>query len=103
MYIYNVELAFGHCRYDGSKLPIEQIALAEQKALMGFTRYFRGSQINHPLGAYLTLENHVLIEPSSVIRAYTIQEVDSHLKELLALAREIATILEQVCVLLCIF
>ena len=96
-----VELAFGHCRSDGSKLPIHQITFTEQRGLIVFSHCFRGSQVHHPLGAYLTPENRVVIEPSTVIRAYA-QEVDAHLEELLALSREIANILDQECVLLAI-
>lgn len=96
-----VELAFGHCGSDGKILPTRQIALAEQRCLMVFSHCFRGSQVHHPLGAYLTPENRVVIEPSTVIRAYA-QEVDSHLEQLLALCREIANTLEQACVLLAI-
>ena len=97
-----VELAFGHCRSDSSILPPHQIALAEQRGLMVFSRCFRGSQVHHPFGAYLTPENRVVIEPSTVIRAYA-QAVDSHLNELLELCHEIANTLEQDCVLLAIF
>lgn len=96
-----VELAFGHCRSDGRLVPIHQIALAEQRALIVFSHCFRGSQVHHPLGAYLTTENRVVIEPSTVIRAYA-QEVDSHLEQLLALCHDIANTLEQACVLLAI-
>ncbi len=96
-----VELAFGHCRSDGRLVPIHQVALAEQRGLMVFSHCFRGSQVLHPLGAYLTTENRVVIEPSTVIRAYA-QEVNSHLEQLLALCHEIADILEQACVLLAI-
>lgn len=99
--MYLVELAFGHCRSDGKILPTHQIALAEQRSLMVYSHCFRGSQVHHPLGAYLTPENRVVIEPSTVIRAYA-QEVDSHLEQLLALCHDIANTLEQACVLLAI-
>lgn len=96
-----VELAFGHSHSDGIKLPVHQITLAEKRALMVFSQCFRGSQVHHPMGAYMTLESGLVIEPSTVIRAYT-QEIDSHLKDLLELAREIATLLKQECVLLAV-
>ncbi len=68
---------------------------------MVFSHCFRGSQVHHPLGSYLTTEYRLVIEPSTVIRSYA-QEVDVYMEELLALCREIANTLEQACVLLAI-
>jgi signal peptidase I len=99
--IWLVELAFGHCRTDGSVLTAHQIALAKQRSLHVFAHCFHGGQEHQIVGSYLTIENHVVIEQSSMIQAYT-DEVDSHQEQLLALCREIATILDQECVLLTI-
>jgi hypothetical protein len=57
--------------------------------------------MHHMVGSYLTTDNRVVTEPSTVIRAYS-QDAEPHLDCLIALAREIASALSQECVLLCI-
>jgi hypothetical protein len=96
-----VELAFGHSRPDGKRLPLHRIARAEKKSLTVFSRCFRGGQVYHLIGGYLTTDNRVVIQRSTVIRAYSL-DVESHVEQLLALSREIACTLEQTCVLLTI-
>jgi len=100
--MFCIEIAFGHCRSDGSSLPENQIAFAEQRSLIEFAHCFRGCQVHHLVGGYLTADNRVLTEPSTVIRAYT-QQVDNHVACLIALAHEIACSLSQESVLLTIF
>jgi hypothetical protein len=97
-----IELSIGHCRSDGSILPSHKIALAELRSLIVFSKCFRGTQVYHPLGAYLTSEDCLVIESSTVLRA-TAQEVESHLQELRALCHELVNTLEQESVLLTIF
>ena len=96
-----IELTFAHCRSDGSILPSHQIALVEKRCLIEFAHCFRGGQVHHLVGSYLTADNRVLTEPSTVIRAYS-QNVEPHVACLIALAREIAYSLSQECVLLAI-
>jgi hypothetical protein len=96
-----IEITFAHCRSDGSILPSHQIAFVEQRGLIEFARCFRGGQVHHINGSYLTADNRVLTELSTVIRAYS-EDVEHHIACLIALARQIACSLSQENVLLCI-
>src|SRR6266702_1028136 len=98
--MYLVEIAFGHCRSDGSKLPRRKIVHARKRFLEVFIQCFDGGQLHSPQGCYLTSKNSPINEPSKVIRAYVQILDDRHRQELIALSREIATILEQDSVLL---
>jgi hypothetical protein len=96
-----IELTFAHCRSDGSILPKDQIAFVEQRCLVEFAHCFRGCQVHHLIGSYLTADNRILTEPCTVIRCYS-QDVEPHLACLIALARQLAGALSQECVLLTI-
>ncbi len=99
--MYLIELTFSHCRSDGEPLPLQQIALAEQKGLAMFCHCFRGGQVQHLVGGYRMDDNRVLIEPSTVIRAYT-EEVEQHVARIHEVAYEIACALSQEAVLVTI-
>jgi len=99
--MYRVEIIFGHSRQDGQLLPAHQIAVAEQRALWALSHAFRGGQLQHYTGGYLTAEGRLVIEPCSVVWAYAL-EVERNLAVLWAVAGEIAAALEQESVLLVI-
>lgn len=99
--MYRVEINFGHCRQDGRPLPAHAIAGAEEQALRALSRAFRGAQLQHHSGGYLTAGGRLMVEPCTVVWAYA-PEVDGHVTLLWALAGEIAARLEQESVLLTI-
>jgi hypothetical protein len=57
--------------------------------------------LHHHLGAYLTAEGEILIEPCSIIRAYT-STVERHMAELQTLASNAAAVLAQRAVMLAV-
>ena len=97
--IYCIEIAFSHNRIGDATLPESRIALAEQQALTLFANCFGGGQRYHSMGSYRAALNEVAVGQCSVIRAYAL-EVKEHWDRLHTLAREIASLLEQECVLL---
>lgn len=102
--MYRVEIAFGHCRPDGSPLPAEWIAATEGRVLKEFSQAFQGGQLQYHIhiGSYLTATGNLLLEPSTSVLAYT-SEVDAHLlSRLRVLANEVAAELERERVMLAV-
>jgi len=97
--IYRVELFFGHCNSNGKPLRAQQIAEAEKWALESFSGAFHGAQLGHCMGGYQNSEGRFMIEPSTAIWSYTTQVPQAWLQ---VVANQIARVLEQECVLLCI-
>lgn len=99
--MYQIEITFGHCCADGNKLPVHEVDTIEQQALLVLAHFFKGAQSHSFTGSYLNSQDIGMIEPSTVLMAYT-TEVDHFMCHLLTLAKEIALALHQECVLLVI-
>ena len=99
--MYRVEMAFGHCDSRGVALLDAQVAAAETIALKGFAQVFRGAQLVRHAGSYLNDYGHLMIEPCTIVWAY-VDEIDSHMVHLHAVAATIAAVLRQESVLVMI-
>src|SRR5436309_2039333 len=66
-----IELAFGHYCSNGDPLPKHRIEAAEYRGLSTFTQFFLGGQLHHCTGGYLSPQGQVVIEPCTLIKAYT--------------------------------
>ena len=96
--MYIVELAFGHCS-NGEPLPKYRIEAEEYRGLSAFIQFFRGGQLNRCTGGYLSSQGQLVIEPCTLIKAYT-ANVEQYWIQLMTLASDIATALDQESVLL---
>jgi hypothetical protein len=98
-----VELTFGHNRFDGEPLPEIEVEVAELICWCILTDLFSGCRLSFCIGMYAADGEEPTIEPCSVLKAYSQEEIDaSCLKDLEALASTIAGLLHQRSVLLSI-
>jgi hypothetical protein len=97
--VHRVEITFGHREVSGEPLPPTLVESADEAALQTFSSLYGGGQRYRRIGGYLTTDGRLLLEPCTVIWAYT-PSVDEHLPELMELAQALAVLLNQESVLL---
>ncbi|SRR6266699_23722 len=96
---YEVEVIVGHCCSDGRTLPAQQVAAIVSEGLLVFAHLFRGAYALGCIGSYLNDEDIAFTEPTTILKVYTLNE-DSLMPHLVIFAGEIATALQQECVML---
>ncbi len=100
---YEVKMAFGHRRSDGEPLLPNRIEGVKNLGLSTLTRLFSGGWVNDGKGGYKSAaDGHCMLEPCTQLTAYAKEVRESDWTQLMILASEIATKLEQECVLITI-
>jgi hypothetical protein len=99
---YIVEMAFGHHCSDGELLQPNRIETVKNLGLSTLTQLFSGGWVNDCRGGYKSVDGHCVLEPCSQLTAYAREVGEDEWSQLLILASEIATKLEQECVLITI-
>jgi hypothetical protein len=99
---YIIEMSFGHHCADGEPLPPDRIETAKNLGLLTLTQLFSGGWINDWKGGYKSADGHCALEPCSQLTAYAKEVGESDWTQIMILASEIATKLEQECVLITI-
>jgi len=99
---YEVKMAFGHRRSDGEPLLPNRIEVVKNLGLSTLTRLFSGGWVNDGKGGYKNADGQCVLESCSLLMAYTKEVRESDWTQLMILASEIATKLEQECVLITI-
>src|SRR5438128_914952 len=94
-----VELAFGHYRSNGGPVPRHRIEAMEYHGLATFAQLFGGRQRHGRRGSYLSTQGELIIEPCTLIKAYT-PNVEQYWTQLIAEANCVTAALDQERVLL---
>ncbi len=97
---YEIQMAIGHHRSDGEPLPPDRIETAKNLGLSKLTHILSGGWVIDGNGGHTSADGCCLLEPCSLLTAYATEIGESDWAQLLIVASEIATQLEQECVLI---
>jgi len=98
---YEIQMAIGHHCSDGKPIPPDRIEAVKNLGLLALTELFTGGWAIDGNGGH-TRAGQCLLEPCSLLTAYTPKVGEDEWAQLLIIASEIATKLEQECVLITI-
>ncbi len=99
---YEIRMAIGHHRSDGEPLPSDRVEAAIKQGLLKLTDLFSGGRLHDCKGGYKSIDGHCVLESCSLFTADAEDVRESDWTKLLIIASEIATDLEQECVLITI-